>query len=109
MRKRVYDAFYSMNVSSDDCLLYVYITSLHIYRNDTTATGHILGTAENRGPGPNPERMMTPTYCATVRLVLHMAMYIASGTDQEVSYKYLFSIGCPFSVKMNLTPSFCLT
>ncbi|XP_053396342.1 E3 ubiquitin-protein ligase rnf213-alpha-like isoform X2 [Mercenaria mercenaria] len=51
--------------------------------NDNTMTGHILGRAEARGPGPKPERTLTPAYCALVRLILHMAMYIGSGTNQQ--------------------------
>ncbi|XP_053396012.1 E3 ubiquitin-protein ligase rnf213-alpha-like [Mercenaria mercenaria] len=48
---------------------------------DLTMTGHILGRAERRGPGPKPERLMTPAQCATVRLLVHMAMYLGAGSD----------------------------
>ncbi|XP_060586335.1 E3 ubiquitin-protein ligase rnf213-alpha-like [Ruditapes philippinarum] len=51
--------------------------------NDNTKTGHILGRAATRGPGPKPERTLSPTYCAAVRLLLHMAMYIGSGVNQQ--------------------------
>ena len=55
-------------------------------------TGHILGRAKNRGQGPKPERMMTPAQCATIRLFIHMAMYIGSGiySDREVCLKFCY-------------------
>ncbi|XP_053388236.1 E3 ubiquitin-protein ligase rnf213-alpha-like [Mercenaria mercenaria] len=50
---------------------------------DNTVKGHILGQAETRGRGPKPERLLTPTYCATIRCVLHLAMYVGSGQNLQ--------------------------
>ncbi|XP_053396017.1 E3 ubiquitin-protein ligase rnf213-alpha-like [Mercenaria mercenaria] len=50
---------------------------------DQTMTGHILGAADARGPGPKAERLMTPAACATVRLLIHMAMYLGVGSDTK--------------------------
>ncbi|XP_060597666.1 E3 ubiquitin-protein ligase rnf213-alpha-like [Ruditapes philippinarum] len=51
---------------------------------DQTMTGHILGPAENRrGQDPKPERLLTSAECATIRLMIHMAMYLGVGSDRE--------------------------
>ncbi|XP_052238406.1 E3 ubiquitin-protein ligase RNF213-like [Dreissena polymorpha] len=42
---------------------------------DTTKRGHVLGKAMD-GVVLKPERELNPTYCAAVRLMLHMAMYL---------------------------------
>jgi hypothetical protein len=53
-------------------------------RRDNTLTGHILGRAQVRGQGPKPERTLTPAYTATIRLILHMSMFIGVGTNPQV-------------------------
>jgi hypothetical protein len=55
-----------------------------IFRRDNTLTGHILGRAQVRGQGPKPERTLTPAYTATIRLILHMSMFIGVGTNPQV-------------------------
>lgn len=57
----------------------------NLFRGDETQTGHILGQAGRRGQ-LKPERQLTPVYCAAVRLILHMAMYVGAGTNEQVSY-----------------------
>ncbi|XP_053396018.1 E3 ubiquitin-protein ligase rnf213-alpha-like [Mercenaria mercenaria] len=50
---------------------------------DNTMTGHILGRSENRGRGPKTERTLTPAQCSTIRLILHVAMYVGSGINLQ--------------------------
>ncbi|XP_053396355.1 E3 ubiquitin-protein ligase rnf213-alpha-like [Mercenaria mercenaria] len=50
---------------------------------DNTVTGHILGQAEVRGRGPKPERSLTPAYCATIRCLLHLAMFVGAGNNLQ--------------------------
>ncbi|KAJ8315842.1 hypothetical protein KUTeg_007992 [Tegillarca granosa] len=48
---------------------------------DQTATGHILGRAQNRKHQAAPERTLTPAQCAVLRLLTHLSLYI--GADSE--------------------------
>ncbi|XP_060599995.1 E3 ubiquitin-protein ligase RNF213-like [Ruditapes philippinarum] len=50
---------------------------------DRTETGHILGQAATRGRDPKPERLMTPTSCAIVRCLLHIAMYLGTKENSQ--------------------------
>ncbi|XP_053396335.1 E3 ubiquitin-protein ligase rnf213-alpha-like isoform X2 [Mercenaria mercenaria] len=50
---------------------------------DNTLTGHILGRVQVRGQGPKPERTLTPAYTATIRLLLHMSMFIGVGSNLQ--------------------------
>ncbi|XP_053396009.1 E3 ubiquitin-protein ligase rnf213-alpha-like [Mercenaria mercenaria] len=50
---------------------------------DNTLTGHILGRVQVRGQGLRPERTLTSAYTATIRLLLHMSMFIGVGNNLQ--------------------------
>jgi len=55
------------------------VSFCHVFRGDSTQTGHILGRVDRLGPIV-PERDMSPAYCAAARLLLHMAMFLGTST-----------------------------
>lgn len=61
------------------------IIYIFFFRVDTTDTGHILGQAKYRNLAPFPERSLKPVNCAVMKLLLHMAMYIGTNNNAQVS------------------------
>ncbi len=53
-------------------------------RGDQTPVGHALGSAQQRSNVPAPERQLTPVATATLRILLHMAMFLGANTKEQV-------------------------
>jgi len=67
------------------------------YRTDRTQTGHILGAAGRRGEA-GPERDLSRLNCTILRCLLHMAMYVGTSPNVQVS---CFELSyCPIVIRL---------
>ena len=54
-------------------------------RGDRTQTGHVLGSPDKRSTLPEPERGLSPSGCALLRLILHSVLVWSSCNADDVS------------------------
>ena len=54
-------------------------------RGDKTQVGHVLGSPEKRSMLPEPERSLSPSGCALLRLLLHAVLVWSSSNADDVS------------------------
>lgn len=54
------------------------------FSEDRSETGHILGRADMRGQDHPQERLLSPVHCSCLRLLTHMAMFLAAANDPQV-------------------------
>ncbi|KAK6168601.1 hypothetical protein SNE40_019799 [Patella caerulea] len=52
---------------------------------DRSKTGHILGLADQRPLVAIPERSMSPSVCAIIRMMTHMSMLLGAKQNPQVS------------------------
>ena len=57
-----------------------------IVRGDQTQIGHILGNPDKRSLLPEPERGLSPSGCALLRLLLHAVLVWSSSNGDDVSF-----------------------
>ena len=57
-----------------------------IVRGDQTQVGHILGSPDKRSLLPEPERGLSPSGCALLRLLLHAVLVWSSSNGDDVSF-----------------------
>ena len=67
-------------------------TANNISRSDV---GHVLGSPEKRSMLPEPERSLSPSGCALLRLLLH-AVLVWSSSAENVSFSLqIYGVDCP--------------
>lgn len=76
-----------------------------IVRRDQTQVGHVLGSPDKRSMLPEPERGLSPSGCALLRLLLHAVLVWSSCNGDEVSFFKLYLQ----TVIVFLLESFCRT
>ncbi len=54
------------------------------YSNDTTQTGHVLGSPASRGVPPTPERSLSPPAVCIMRALMHSALLWCSCHCQDM-------------------------
>jgi len=56
------------------------------FRGDRTQVGHVLGSPDKRNMLPEPERNLSPSGCALIRLLLHSVLVWSSCNADDVSF-----------------------
>ena len=59
---------------------------MYINRGDQTQVGHVLGNSDKRSVLPEPERGLSPSGCALLRLLLHSVLVWSSSNADDVSF-----------------------
>lgn len=54
-------------------------------RGDRTQVGHVLGSPDKRSMLPEPERNLSPSGCALIRILLHSVLVWSSCNADNVS------------------------
>lgn len=62
-----------------------------VYREDTTQTGHLLGSAQHLSKQATPERDLSPVACTITRLIMHAALIWGSVCIMVRIYIYLLA------------------
>ena len=64
---------------------------MYFIRGDKTQVGHVLGSPDKRSTLPEPERGLSPSGCALLRLILHSVLVWSSSNADDVSALKLIS------------------
>ena len=78
----------------------------HDIRGDKTQVGHVLGNPDKRSMIPEPERSLSPSGCALIRLLLHSVLVWSSCNADEVNL-FNCTISLSLFVCYNFLGLFC--